>query len=213
MNIRMKSKIEFFYDCSSPWTYLAFVEVEKLVTRHKLDLIWKPILVGGIFNTINPSVYETRANPVKAKQQYSKKDLKDGRDIRGREINWPLIFPVKSVRAMRGAFYAIDKEKISEYNSKVFFAYWKEGKDISKKEVLIEIILSLGFSAEAFFNFIELDSTKELLKTSTQELVDRGWFGSPTIFLNKTNMFFGNDRLDLLEKILKRNSKNNKLNF
>ena len=203
MNIRMKSKIEFFYDCSSPWTYLAFVEVEKLVTRHKLDLIWKPILVGGIFNTINPSVYETRANPVKAKQQYSNKDMKDWSDIRGIEINWPLILPVNSVRAMRGAFYAIDKEKISEYNSKVFFAYWKEGKDISKKEVLIEIILSLGFSTEAFFNFIELDSTKELLKASTQELVDRGGFGSPTIFLNKTNMFFGNDRLDLLEKILK----------
>ena len=203
MNIRMKSKIEFFYDCSSPWTYLAFVEVEKLVTRHKLDLIWKPILVGGIFNTVNPSVYETRANPVKAKQQYSNKDMKDWSDIRGIEINWPLIFPVNSVRAMRGAFYAIDKEKISEYNSKVFFAYWKEGKDISKKEVLIEIILSLGFSTEAFFNFIELDSTKELLKASTQELVDRGGFGSPTIFLNKTNMFFGNDRLDLLEKILK----------
>ena len=203
MNIRMKSKIEFFYDCSSPWTYLAFVEVEKLVTRHKLDLIWKPILVGGIFNTINPSVYETRANPVKAKQRYSNKDMKDWSDIRGIEINWPLIFPVNSVRAMRGAFYAIDKGKISEYNSKVFLAYWKEGKDISKKEVLIEIILSLGFSTEAFFNFIELDSTKELLKASTQELVDRGGFGSPTIFLNKTNMFFGNDRLDLLEKILK----------
>ena len=166
-------------------------------------MIWKPILVGGIFNTVNPSVYETRANTVKAKQQYSNKDMKDWSDIRGIEINWPLIFPVNSVRAMRGAFYAIDKEKISEYNSKVFFAYWKEGKDISKKEVLIEIILSLGFSTEAFFNFIGLDSTKELLKASTQELVDRGGFGSPTIFLNKTNMFFGNDRLDLLEKILK----------
>ena len=162
------------------------MEVEKLVIRHKLDLIWKPILVGGIFNTVNPSVYETRANTVKAKQQYSNKDMKDWSDIRGIEINWPLIFPVNSVRAMRGAFYAIDKEKISEYNSKVFFAYWKEGKDISKKEVLIEI-----------------DSTKELLKASTQELVDRGGVGSPTIFLNKTNMFFGNDRLDLLEKILK----------
>mgnify|MGYP003323647850 CR=1 FL=1 len=119
MNIRMKSKIEFFYDCSSPWTYLAFVEVEKLVTRHKLDLIWKPILVGGIFNTVNPSVYETRANPVKAKQQYSNKDMKDWSDIRGIEINWPLIFPVNSVRAMRGAFYAIDKEKIS-FNKKLF---------------------------------------------------------------------------------------------
>ena len=202
----MKNKIEFFYDCSSPWTYLAFAELENLTSRHQLDLIWKPILVGGIFNTINPSVYETRANPVKAKQQYSNKDMKDWSDIRGIEINWPQIFPVNSVRAMRGAFYAIDKEKISEYNSKVFFAYWNEGKDISEREVLTEIILSLGFNIESFFNFLELDSTKELLKSSTQELVDRGGFGSPTIFLNNTNMFFGNDRLDLLEKILRNSS-------
>ena len=202
----MKNKIEFFYDCSSPWTYLAFAEVEKLVIRNKLDLIWKPILVGGIFNTINPSVYETRANPVKLKQQYSNKDMKDWSNIRGVEINWPRIFPINSVRAMRGAFYAKDKEKISEYNSKVFFAYWNEGKDISKKEVLIEIILSLGFDIEEFFNFIELDSTKALLRSNTQELVDRGGFGSPTIFLDNTNMFFGNDRLDLLEKILRNNS-------
>jgi len=202
----MKNKIEFFYDCSSPWTYLSFVEIEKLASRHKLDLTWKPILVGGIFNTINPSVYETRANPVKAKQHYSNKDMQDWSYIRGIEINWPQIFPVNSVRAMRGAFYAIEKEKISEYNSKVFFAYWNEGKDISKKDVLLEIILSLGLSTNEFFNFIELDSTKECLKSTTQELVDRGGFGSPTIFLNKTNMFFGNDRLDLLEKILTNSS-------
>ena len=56
-----KNKIEFFYDCSSPWTYLAFSEIENLSNRHNLELIWKPILVGGVFNSVNPSVYESRA--------------------------------------------------------------------------------------------------------------------------------------------------------
>tara|TARA_B100001123_G_C15343298_1_gene1035955 strand:+ start:5435 stop:6043 length:609 start_codon:yes stop_codon:yes gene_type:complete len=198
----MKSKIEFFYDCSSPWTYLAFSEIENLVARQDLKLIWKPILVGGVFNSSNPSVYASRENPVKAKQNYSTKDLQDWSKIRGLTINWPDVFPVNSVKAMRGAFYAINKEMISEYSSRVFFSYWTEGNDISQDEVLIEIISSLDFDSQDFFSFIELDQTKELLKSNTQELIDRGGFGSPTIFIDENNMFFGNDRLKLIEEIL-----------
>tara|TARA_B100001750_G_C15445133_1_gene565770 strand:+ start:82 stop:690 length:609 start_codon:yes stop_codon:yes gene_type:complete len=202
----MKSKIEFFYDCSSPWTYLAFSEIENLVARQGLKLIWKPILVGGVFNSSNPSVYASRENPVKAKQNYSTKDLQDWSKVRGLNINWPDVFPVNSVKAMRGAFYAINKEIISEYSSKVFFSYWTEGNDISQDEVLNEIISSLDFDRQDFFSFIELDQTKELLKSNTQELIDRGGFGSPTIFINENNMFFGNDRLQLIEEILKSSS-------
>ena len=198
----MKSKIEFFYDCSSPWTYLAFSEIENLVARQDLKLIWKPILVGGVFNSSNPSVYASRENPVKAKQDYSTKDLQDWSKVRGLTINWPDVFPVNSVKAMRGAFYAINKEMISEYSSKVFFSYWTEGNDISQDEVLNQIISSLDFDSQDFFSFIELDQTKELLKSNTQELIDRGGFGSPTIFINEKNMFFGNDRLQLIEEIL-----------
>lgn len=198
----MKSKIEFFYDCSSPWTYLAFSEIENLVARQDLKLIWKPILVGGVFNSSNPSVYISRENPVKAKQDYSTKDLQDWSKVRGLTINWPDVFPVNSVKAMRGAFYAINKEMISEYSSKVFFSYWTEGNDISQDEVLNQIISSLDFDSQDFFSFIELDQTKELLKSNTQELIDRGGFGSPTIFINEKNMFFGNDRLQLIEEIL-----------
>ena len=202
----MKTELEFFYDCSSPWTYLAFSEIENLVARQDLKLIWKPILVGGVFNSSNPSVYASRENPIKAKQDYSTKDLQDWSKVRGLTINWPDVFPVNSVKAMRGAFYAINKEMISEYSSKVFFSYWTEGNDISHDEVLNEIISSLDFDSQDFFSFIELDQTKELLKSNTQELIDRGGFGSPTIFINEKNMFFGNDRLQLIEEILQRSS-------
>ena len=63
----MKNKLEFFFDCSSPWTYLAFREIEPLCQRLDCNLIWKPILVGGVFNSTNPSVYASRANPVQEK--------------------------------------------------------------------------------------------------------------------------------------------------
>ena len=70
-------KLEFFFDCSSPWTFLAFKEIENLCSRQNLELVWKPILVGGIFNTVNPSVYESRSNPVKPKAAYSQKLLQE----------------------------------------------------------------------------------------------------------------------------------------
>ena len=61
------SRLEFFFDCSSPWTYLAFHRIEDVAARTGAELIWRPILVGGIYNTVNPTVYEQRSKPVPAK--------------------------------------------------------------------------------------------------------------------------------------------------
>ena len=197
-----KGKLEFFFDCSSPWTYLAFKEIENLCSRLNLELIWKPILVGGIFNTINPSVYESRSNPVKPKATYSQKDLKDWSLIRGITVNWPDVFPVNSVKAMRGVFFALERNKVSEYVESVFYSYWTNNLDISLDEVLVKIIEELGWGSEEFISFINLESTKEALKLNTEELAQRGGFGSPTMFVDNENMFFGNDRLNLIEELL-----------
>ncbi|SVA25332.1 uncharacterized protein METZ01_LOCUS78186, partial [marine metagenome] len=88
-------------------------------------------MVGGIFNTINPSVYESRSNPVKPKAAYSQKDLKDWSSIRGITVNWPDVFPVNSVKAMRGVFFALDKNEVSKYVESVFYSYWTNNLDIS----------------------------------------------------------------------------------
>ena len=195
-------KLEFFFDCSSPWTYLAFKEIENLCSRLNLELVWRPILVGGIFNTINPSVYESRSNPVKPKATYSQKDLQDWSLIRGIKVNWPDVFPVNSVKAMRGVFFAIDKNEVSTYVESVFYSYWTNNLDISLDETMTEIVEGLGWNSEEFISFINLDSTKKYLKLNTEELAKRGGFGSPTMFVNKDNMFFGNDRLNLIEELL-----------
>ena len=68
--------IEFFFDCSSPWTYLAFHNIQPLAKEFGEEISWRPILVGGIFNTINPSVYASREKPVEAKVAYQKKDMR-----------------------------------------------------------------------------------------------------------------------------------------
>jgi|TARA_B110000438_G_C15763882_1_gene628618 2-hydroxychromene-2-carboxylate isomerase len=202
----MTNKLEFFYDCSSPWTYLAFEGIESLGKRQNYQLIWKPILVGGIFNLTNPSVYESRSNPVKEKLAYSQKDMKDWSKVRGIEFNWPDIFPINSVKAMRGSFFAINEGLVVEYSREVFRSYWTDGKDISNIDVLSEIVKSLGMDAVRFLEFIDKDETKEALKKNTQELIERGGFGSPTIYLNETDMYFGNDRLHLIEELIKANN-------
>ena len=98
------ARLEFFFDISSPWTYLAFSRIEALAERMQAELVWRPILVGGVFNSVNQELYETRANPNKAKLNYSVKDIKDWADFCCVEINWPDIFPVNAVNIMRGAF-------------------------------------------------------------------------------------------------------------
>ncbi len=194
--------IEYYLDCSSPWTYLSFRGILELKKKKDFEIIWKPILVGGIFNSINPSVYENRKNPVKEKLQYSQKDLQDWARLRRIQINWPTIFPINSVKAMRGAFYFIDNGNIETYLEDVFRAYWNEGKDISDINVLTEIALSNAANETEFLEFISTQEIKDRLIATTQELMDRGGFGSPTFFIDDDDMYFGNDRIQLLEDII-----------
>ena len=194
----MGKKLEFFYDCSSPWTYLAFTKIEDVAKRHSANLIWKPILVGGLFNTVNPSVYESRERPVKVKARYYTKDLQDWANFYGLQIGNPTVFPVNSVKAMRGAFVAQEHQKISPYSRRVFESYWGDNRDISQDAVLRDIVRAVGLDEKEYFEKINAQLYKDMLRGNVEELIERGGFGSPTIFV-EGSMFFGNDRLPLVE--------------
>jgi 2-hydroxychromene-2-carboxylate isomerase len=194
----MPKKLEFFYDCSSPWTYLAFTKIEDVARRHDAELIWRPILVGGLFNTVNPSVYESRAKPVPVKAKYYVKDLRDWAKFYGIKIGNPTVFPVNSVKAMRGAFVADEHRVISRYSRRVFESYWGDNKDISQDDVMREIVREVGLDEKEFFTKIASDEYKARLRANVEELIARGGFGSPTMFV-EGSMFFGNDRLPLVE--------------
>ena len=195
--------IEFFFDCSSPWTYLAFHNLQPLAREFDEQISWRPILVGGIFNTINPSVYARRDNPVAAKIAYDKKDMADWARIAGLTILMrPKVFPVNSVKAMRGCIW-LGKDMLP-FARTVFQIYWGEDQDISQDAVLTEVCKRCGIDPKAFFEGIGQQSIKDALKANTDEVMSRGGFGSPTIFLDKTDMYFGNDRLPLIRDALQR---------
>ncbi|MFL6840737.1 MAG: 2-hydroxychromene-2-carboxylate isomerase [Bradyrhizobium sp.] len=199
--------IEFFFDCSSPWTYLAFHNIQPLAKEFGLEIGWRPILVGGIFNTVNPSVYAQREKPVPLKARYMKKDLADWAGLAGLAIKMPpTVFPVNSVKAMRGCIWLGHEpgQRMVPFARAVFETYWGGDKDISQDAVLTDICKSIGIDPAKFFAGISEQAIKDELKSNTEEVVARGGFGSPTIFIDKTDMYFGNDRMPLIREALAR---------
>ena len=197
-------QVEFFFDWSSPWTYLAYSRIETVCSQAAAELIWRPILVGGVINSVNRAVYEQRANPVPAKAAYYQKDLQDWARYQGIEIGSPSVFPVNSVKAMRGALVALERDAISLYAGAVFKAYWSDLRDISQEEVLRELVTEIGLDADDFSRKISEPFYKEKLRDNTDELIARGGFGSPTFFVDRDDFYFGNDRIPLLQARLQR---------
>jgi len=111
-------------------------------------------------------------------------------------------FPVNSVKAMRGCVF-LGKDMVP-FARAVFETYWGEDQDISQDAVLAEVCRRVGVDAEKFFAGIAQQAIKDQLKANTDEVMARGGFGSPTIFLDKTDMYFGNDRLPLVREALAR---------
>ena len=191
--------VEFFFDYSSPWTYLAFDRIEEFCEKNGAELIWKPFLVGGVFNKVNPSVYQRRENPVPPKDNYYRKDMNDWARYQGITLIKPSVFPVNSVKALRGAFVAIEEGKISEYSRGCFSAYWTDDRDISQEDVLQPIAEAAGMDGEAFMAKITEERIKRKLFETTDEIIAREGFGSPTFFIDEGDMYFGNDRLELMQ--------------
>jgi len=197
--------IEFFFDCSSPWTYLAFHNIQPLAAELGASIRWRPILVGGVFNSVNPSVYAMRENPVPVKWAYHAKDMQDWARQAGLAIKFPpTVFPVNSVKAMRGCILLEPQGKLVAFARSVFEAYWGEDRDISNDTVLGEVCARAGVDAAAFFAGIARQEIKDRLKANTDELIRRGGFGSPTLYVNGGDMYFGNDRLPLVRAALLR---------
>ena len=196
------ASVEFFFDCSSPWTYLAFHGIQPICEETGADLAWRPILVGGVFNEVNRSVYEQRANPTPPKARYYRKDLQDWARHYQLEIGQPRVFPVNSVKAMRGALVAADRERLVPYARGVFETYWGDLLDISRDEVLRPVVERAGLDPAEFFEKIAHPEYKQRLRANTDELIRRGGFGSPTLFVNGGDMYFGNDRLPLVRRAI-----------
>ncbi|MBC7608355.1 MAG: DsbA family protein, partial [Polaromonas sp.] len=141
--------IDFYFDVSSPWTYLAFRNIQPMAAGLDATINWRPVLVGGIFNTVNQRMYASREDSNSPRNRYVLKDLQDcARQTGVRIIFPPKVFPVNSVKAMRGCIWlaqnAESKQHLLAFIEATFAAYFTQQEDISQDEVLANICHDAG---------------------------------------------------------------------
>jgi len=196
----MGKKVEFYFDFSSPYTYIASNRIEKICEDSGVDLEWKPFLLGGVFNEIG----SVPAIQIDNKFRYLRQDFEESAIFYRVDFKFPDLFPLNSVRSMRGAFAAQEKGKLVEYTHEMFRLYWTQGVDLSKAEILGEAVEKIGINTQWFLNRIAEQEIKDKLRDETSFAIERGLFGAPTMFVDD-KMFWGNDRLDFLDRYLKGN--------
>lgn len=201
-----QERIEFFYDLSSPWTYLAFTNLFGVMERTGYCARLRPILVGGVFNAVNQSVYAAREQADNPKLIHSWRVLKDWAALAGVEMNFPSAFhPAKSVNAMRFCCaLADDMPALTDFTRAAFESYFGRQENLDDPAVLVAVANSAGLDGEALRAASQTDAVKALLRANTEEVIARGGYGSPTIFVDGKWMYFGNDQLPLVEFALKR---------
>jgi 2-hydroxychromene-2-carboxylate isomerase len=198
-------RTEFFYDLSSPWTYLAFTNLSGVMERTGTSARLRPMLVGGVFNAVNQSVYAAREASDNRKLKHSWRVLKDWAALAGVEMNFPSQFhPAKSVNAMRmGCALADDQPALAKFTKAAFESYFAAQENLDDPDVLVAAANRAGLDGGDMRVKAQTDEVKALLRANTEEVIERGGYGSPTIFVDGKWMYFGNDQLPLVEFRLK----------
>lgn len=199
-------RIEFFFDLSSPWTCLAFHNVKGVRERTGAGIDWRPMLVGGVFNAVNQGIYAAREQTDNRKLDHSWKVLKDWAALAGVEMHFPSKWhPAKSVAAMRFCCALEENQAALEaFADAAFAAYFGREENLDDPDVLAAAADSVGLDGAALKLAAGRDDVKARLRANTDELIARGGYGSPTIFVDGRDMYFGNDQMPLVEAAVRR---------
>jgi 2-hydroxychromene-2-carboxylate isomerase len=195
----MPAAIDFYFDFSSPYGYLASRRIGDIAARHGRGVRWRPMMLGAAFAT-------TGAKPLvhlPLKGDYAKRDLARTARFWGIPFALPERFPVVTLAAAR-AFYWLEEvapERAVPFAEAAFAALFVEGRDLADRAVVGDLLASVGADAAAGMAAIATPEIKERLKAETEAAIARGVFGSPFLFVDG-EPFWGSDRLDQIDRWL-----------
>tara|TARA_Y100000591_G_scaffold255961_1_gene227881 strand:- start:888 stop:1475 length:588 start_codon:yes stop_codon:yes gene_type:complete len=190
----MVKNIEFYFDFGSPTAYLAFTQLQLIAERQKANLIYCPILLGGVFKA-------TGNNPpasVPAKGKYMMVDLQRYADKYKVPYKRNPYFPINTLSLMRGAVSYQEEGDFLKYVNVIFQNMWIDPKNLNDEEVLKKVLIDNNFDINDFMKRISDQNVKNKLISNTENAVKKGAFGAPTIFVGD-EMFFGQDRMEFIE--------------
>lgn len=199
--VSSRQRVEFFYCSSCPWSYLAYVRLNEAVLRTGGTVRYRPVLAGQLHQDGNlPDPYVAR-HPAEA--NYQRKDLQDWASFAGVKIKLPDGRRAPPVWAQRAAVVALDTGHASKLIGALFAAHFASGRDIADRTEVISIAADCGLHGPHFEAALDDSKSTAVVVANTEELLARGGFGSPTMFLGD-DMYFGNDRMPLVESALMR---------
>jgi 2-hydroxychromene-2-carboxylate isomerase len=193
--------IEFFFEFSSPYGYIASQLIDGVAARTGRDVAWKPFLLGPAFKATGMAPLVE----IPMKGDYSRRDFPRSARFHGVPFAMPPKFPIGTVAALRAFYWVSDRDaaKARELAKALYTAYFAEGRDISAPETVVEIASALGVDAAQLQAGLADPALKERAKNEVDAAISRGVFGSP-FFIADGEPFWGNDRLPMLEEWIRR---------
>ncbi|HVJ58951.1 MAG TPA: 2-hydroxychromene-2-carboxylate isomerase [Burkholderiaceae bacterium] len=193
------SPIEFYFDFSSPYSYLAAEAIEPLAAKYKRTVDYKPMLLGVAFKTSGMAPL----TEIPLKGDYSKRDFARSARFAGVPFNMPHPFPVSTVTAARALLWLKQAHpaRVRDFVHGLLRAYFVEGRNIGEAPVVAQVADEIGLDAAEMAVAVQEPAIKDQLKRHVDEAIARGVFGAPFFFIDG-EPFWGNDRLPQLERWL-----------
>ncbi len=195
----MTKSVEFYFDFGSPAAYLAATQLPRLCAEMNAELVWKPMLLGGVFQATGNHSPVT----IPAKRAYVFPDFARFARRYGVPLKGNPNFPVNTLLLMRGAtgLQMHEPERFAAYADAMFHAMWVEPRNLNDPATVGAVLQEAGFDPAKMLALANSQDVKDRLKAITQEAVERGVFGAPTMFVGQ-QMFWGQDRLDFVQEAL-----------
>lgn len=192
-------QVEFFFDVGSPYSYLAYHQLPKIARAKGAEIVWRPMLLGGVFQATGNSSPAT----IPAKGQYSNVDLERWAKHFGVPIQQNPHFPINTLQLMRGAvgMQLRSDAELHRYLGAIFSAMFEHPRNLGDLNELAAVLQEADISPALMLELVQDDRVKQTLRKTTEEAVARGVFGAPTFFVGD-DMFWGQDRLHFVEAAL-----------
>ncbi|WLG49205.1 2-hydroxychromene-2-carboxylate isomerase [Pseudomonas sp. FP1742] len=196
----MSKTVEFFFDLGSPATYLAYTQLPKICAQTDSQLIYRPMLLGGVFKATG------NASPVTipAKGRYMFQDLDRYARRYGVPLKFNPHFPINTLMLMRAVtgMQMRHPERFQAFIDCLFHALWVEGRSLDDPATVAAVLTQNNFDPNEVLALTADENVKAGLKQNTDEAVQRGVFGAPSMFVGN-QLFFGQDRLDFVLEALR----------
>ena len=192
-------KIDFYFDISSPYSYLAHTQIRKYEKETGDKINYMPIFLGGLHRLAD--ITAPGLNPLRGK--YLIKDLKLFADKYKIKYQFNRYFPIKTIQIMRGAIVAGQSDYFQNYIDKFFIAAWVDSLNLNDEKIFEKFLKNMDINYSDFIQKLSNPKIKDELKDRTDTAFKKGIFGAPTFVVNG-KMFWGQDRLEFVFKEAKK---------